>query len=85
MGKEIIWVVTRGVSVLLIKKSQIKIGYNNNLMISCIVPTPHFQTLKQFFFFYLISMSHKAISSLIQGLDGSAGVIKGSYSMYCSV
>lgn len=30
-------------------------------------------------------MSHKAASSLIQGLEGSAGVIKGSYSTYCSV
>jgi len=30
-------------------------------------------------------MSHNVASSLIQGLEGSAGVIKGSYSTYCSV
>lgn len=85
MSKEIIWVVTGGVSVLLIKRVKLRWGIIIISYSHALCSSPDFQTLKHFCFFYLISMSHKAISSLIQGLDGSAGVIKGSYSTYCSV
>ncbi len=34
---------------------------------------------------YLASSSHSVVSSEIQGLEGSGGVRKGSYSTYCSV
>lgn len=34
---------------------------------------------------HLASSSHSVVSSEIQGLDGSEGVRKGSYSTYCSV
>lgn len=38
-----------------------------------------------FWYTDLASSSQSVVSSEIQGLDGSGGVRKGSYSMYCSV